>query len=89
VAGRTSLLIEQAGMKVEKAPDLGGWSVDGGSMCLGAQKAIGDARHGAEMFLTSVDGEKGTLKEIMTEGTPTAPPGRTTPTRSGAPASIG
>jgi ABC-type sugar transport system substrate-binding protein len=83
--------VEKAGLQVEKAPDFGGWSVDGGfklmedmltkhakidavfcendSMCLGAQKAIGDAHRSAEMFLTSVDGEKGTLKEIMTEGT--------------------
>jgi ribose transport system substrate-binding protein len=39
------------------------------SMCLGAQKAIGDAGRSGEMFLASVDGEKGTLKEIMVEGT--------------------
>jgi len=38
------------------------------SMCLGAQKAIGDAGRAEEMFLTSVDGEKGTLVEIMREG---------------------
>jgi ribose transport system substrate-binding protein len=83
--------VEKAGLTVEKAPDFGGWSVDGGfklmedmltkhakidavfcendSMCLGAQKAIGDAGRGSEMFLTSVDGEKGALKEIMTDGT--------------------
>jgi ribose transport system substrate-binding protein len=83
--------VEKAGLKVEKAPDFGGWSVDGGfklmedmltkhakinavfcendSMCLGAQKAIADAGRSGEMFLTSVDGEKGTLKEIMAEGT--------------------
>jgi ABC-type sugar transport system substrate-binding protein len=80
--------VEKAGMQVEKAPDFGGWSVDGGfklmedmltkhhvvfcendSMCLGAQKAIADAGRSDEMFLASVDGEKGTLKEIMTEGT--------------------
>lgn len=82
--------VEKAGLRVEKAPDFGGWSVDGGfklmedmltkhpkidavfcendSMCLGAQKAIADAGRSGEMFLTSVDGEKGTLKEIMTEG---------------------
>jgi ribose transport system substrate-binding protein len=84
-------VVEKAGMKVEKAPDFGGWSVDGGfklmegmltkipkidavfcendSMCLGAQKAIKDANRAGEMFLTSVDGEKAALKEIMTEGT--------------------
>jgi ABC-type sugar transport system substrate-binding protein len=83
--------VEKAGLKTEKAPDFGGWSVDGGfklmedmltknpqiaavfcendSMCLGAQKAIADAGRSGEMFLTSVDGEKGTLKEIMAEGT--------------------
>lgn len=83
--------VEAAGMTVVKAPDFGGWSVDGGftlmedmlaknpkidavfcendSMCLGAQKAISDAGRSGEMFLASVDGEKGTLKEIMVEGT--------------------
>jgi ABC-type sugar transport system substrate-binding protein len=39
------------------------------SMCEGAQKAIKDAGRAAEMFLASVDGQKGTLKEIMTAGT--------------------
>jgi ABC-type sugar transport system substrate-binding protein len=84
-------VVEPAGMTVVKAPDFGGWSVDGGftlmedmlaknakidavfcendSMCLGAQKAIADAGRSSEMFLASVDGEKGTLKEIMVEGT--------------------
>ena len=38
------------------------------SMCLGAQKAIGDAGLSDKIFITSVDGEKGTLKEIMREG---------------------
>lgn len=83
--------VEKAGIKIEKAPDFGGWSVDGGfklmedmltkhpqisavfcendSMCQGAQKAIKDAGRGGDIFLASVDGEKGTLKEIMTEGT--------------------
>jgi ribose transport system substrate-binding protein len=83
--------VEKAGLKVEKAPDFGGWSVDGGfklmedmltkfpdisavfcendSMCQGAQKAIKDAGRSDKIFLGSVDGEKGTLKEIMTEGT--------------------
>src|SRR5262245_9274224 len=83
--------VEKAGIKIEKAPDFGGWSVDGGfklmedmltkfpkisavfcendSMCQGAQKAIKDAGRSADIFLASVDGEKGTLKEIMTEGT--------------------
>jgi ABC-type sugar transport system substrate-binding protein len=83
--------VEKTEIKVEKAPDFGGWAVDGGfklmedmltknakidavfcendSMCQGAQKAINDAGRSGEMFLTSVDGEKGTLKEIMTDGT--------------------
>jgi ABC-type sugar transport system substrate-binding protein len=92
--GRTNgvlSVVEKTEIKVEKAPDFGGWAVDGGfklmedmltklpkidvvfcendSMCQGAQKAINDAGRSKEMFLTSVDGEKGTLKEIMTEGT--------------------
>jgi ribose transport system substrate-binding protein len=92
--GRTNgvlSVVEKSEMKVEKAPDFGGWAVDGGfklmedmltklpkidvvfcendSMCQGAQKAINDAGRSGEMFLTSVDGEKGTLKEILTEGT--------------------
>jgi len=83
--------VEKSGIKVEKAPDFGGWSVDGGfklmedmltkfadinavfcendSMCQGAQKAIKDAGRADRIFLASVDGEKGTLKEIMSEGT--------------------
>ncbi|MGF1627494.1 MAG: substrate-binding domain-containing protein [Alphaproteobacteria bacterium] len=39
------------------------------SMCLGAQNAIADSGRAGEMFLASVDGEKGTLLEIMREGT--------------------
>jgi len=83
--------VEKNGLKVEKAPDFGGWSVDGGfklmedmltkfpnisavfcendSMFQGAQKAIKDAGRSGDIFLASVDGEKGTLKEIMAEGT--------------------
>jgi ribose transport system substrate-binding protein len=38
------------------------------SMCEGAQKAIKDAGRSGEMFLASVDGQKGTLKEIMMTG---------------------
>ena len=38
-------------------------------MCQGAQKAIKDTRRSDQIFLASVDGEKGTLKEIMSEGT--------------------
>lgn len=84
-------VVEKSDIKVEKAPDFGGWSVDGGfklmedmltkfpdinavfcendSMCQGAQKAIKDAGRSDKIFLASVDGEKGTLKEIMSEGT--------------------
>ena len=38
------------------------------SMCLGAQKAIADAGRSGDIFITSVDGEKGALDEIMKEG---------------------
>jgi ribose transport system substrate-binding protein len=84
-------VVEKSDITVEKAPDFGGWSVDGGfklmedmltkfpdinavfcendSMCQGAQKAIKDAGRSDKIFLASVDGEKGTLKEIMSEGT--------------------
>lgn len=37
------------------------------SMCLGAQKAIADAGKAEQIFIASVDGEMGTLKEIMRE----------------------
>jgi ribose transport system substrate-binding protein len=36
-------------------------------MCLGAQKAIGDAGKSKDIFIASVDGEMGTLKAIMTK----------------------
>ena len=84
-------VVEKSAITVEKAPDFGGWSVDGGfklmedmltklsdinavfcendSMCQGAQKAIKDAGRSDSIFLTSVDGEKGTLKEIMSDST--------------------
>ena len=104
-------VVEKTGIKVEKAPDFGGWSVDGGfkvmeemlaknadidavfcendSMCQGAQKAIKDAGRSDKIFLASVDGEKGTLKEIMTDGTQLCRNrARTIRTRSDAPASI-
>jgi len=38
------------------------------SMCLGAQKAIADAGLSGDIFITSVDGEKGALVEIMKDG---------------------
>jgi ribose transport system substrate-binding protein len=84
-------VVTKTDIKVEQAPDFGGWSVDGGfkqmdslltkfpkidavfcendSMCQGAQKAIKDAGRSKDIFLASVDGEKGTLKEIMSDGT--------------------
>jgi ABC-type sugar transport system substrate-binding protein len=84
-------VVQKTRIKVLKAPEFGGWSVDGGfrvmdsmltkhpaidavfcendSMCQGAQKAIGDAGRSKELFLASIDGEKGTLKEIMRAGT--------------------
>jgi ABC-type sugar transport system substrate-binding protein len=52
-----------------KYPKIDAVFCENDSMCLGAQKAIGDAGRSDEMFLGSVDGEKGTLKEIMVEGT--------------------
>lgn len=38
------------------------------STCLGAQKAIADAGRSEEMFLAASDAGKGTLKEMMTDG---------------------
>ena len=38
------------------------------SMCLGAQKAIADAGRSGDIFITSVDGEKGALAAIMKDG---------------------
>ena len=84
--------VEKAGIKVEKAPDFGGWSVDGGfklmedmltkhpedrrrssartTRCARARRRRSRTPAAATRFsLRSVDGEKGTLKEIMTEGT--------------------
>lgn len=80
-------VVEKSSIKVEKAPNFGGWSSDGGfklmegmlarfskinavfcendSMCLGAQKSIGDAGRSKEMFLVAVDGEKAALVNIM------------------------
>jgi ABC-type sugar transport system substrate-binding protein len=82
--------VQKSGIKVLKAPEFGGWSVDGGfkimedmltrhpkidavfcendSMCQGAQKAVNDSGRAKELFFTSIDGEKGTLKEILRSG---------------------
>lgn len=48
-----------------KHADLDAVFCENDSMCLGAQKAIADAGKGADIFITSVDGEKGALVEIM------------------------
>ena len=51
-----------------KNGDLNAVFCENDSMCLGAQKAIADAGKAEQIFITSVDGEMGTLKEIMREG---------------------
>ncbi|MDC9825361.1 substrate-binding domain-containing protein [Devosia sp. ZB163] len=48
--------------------DLKGVFCENDSMCLGAQKAISDAGLSDQIFITSVDGEKGALAEIMKAG---------------------
>jgi ABC-type sugar transport system substrate-binding protein len=53
---------------LSKNPDLNAVFCENDSMCLGAQKAIGDAGKSDQIFIASVDGEMGTLKEIMRDG---------------------
>ena len=53
---------------LSKNDDLNAVFCENDSMCLGAQKAIADAGKAEQIFITSVDGEMGTLKEIMREG---------------------
>ncbi len=53
---------------LSKHDDLDAVFCENDSMCLGAQKAIADAGKAEQMFIASVDGEMGTLKEIMREG---------------------
>jgi len=53
---------------LSKNDDLNAVFCENASMCLGAQKAIADAGKAEQIFITSVDGEMGTLKEIMREG---------------------
>ncbi len=53
---------------LSKNDDLNAVFCENDSMCLGAQKAIADAGKAEQIFITSVDGEMGTLKEIMRAG---------------------
>ena len=53
---------------LSKNDDLNAVFCENDSMCLGAQKAIADAGKAEQIFIASVDGEMGTLKEIMREG---------------------
>jgi ribose transport system substrate-binding protein len=48
-----------------KHPDLNAVFCENDSMCLGAGKAIADAKKSNDIFLASVDGEKGALKAIL------------------------
>jgi ribose transport system substrate-binding protein len=59
-----------------KNADLNAVFCENDSMCLGAQKAIADAGKADQIFIASVDGEMGTLKEIMREGSNYAVTGR-------------
>ena len=51
-----------------KNADINAVFCENDSMCLGAQKAIADANRSKEIFIASVDGEKGALAEIMKDG---------------------
>ena len=53
---------------LSKNDDLNAVFCENDLMCLGAQKAIADAGKAEQIFITSVDGEMGTLKEIMRAG---------------------
>ncbi len=53
---------------LSKNGDLDAVFCENDSMCLGAQKAITDAGKSDQIFIASVDGEMGTLKEIMKQG---------------------
>jgi ribose transport system substrate-binding protein len=48
-----------------KEKDINAVFCENDSMCLGAQKAIGDAGKSGDIFIASVDGEMGALAEIM------------------------
>lgn len=51
-----------------KFPDINAFFCENDDMCAGAQKAIRDANLTDKIFVASVDGAKGTLKEIMSDG---------------------
>lgn len=51
-----------------KETDIDAVFCENDSMCLGAQKAIADAGKSGDIFIASVDGEMGTLLEIMKPG---------------------
>jgi ribose transport system substrate-binding protein len=51
-----------------KEKDISAVFCENDSMCLGAQKAIADSGRAKEIFIASVDGEAGALKEISREG---------------------
>lgn len=53
---------------LSKNDDLSAVFCENDSMCLGAQKAIADAGKADKIFIASVDGEMGTLKEILRDG---------------------
>jgi ribose transport system substrate-binding protein len=53
---------------LSKNDDLNAVFCENDSMCLGAEKAIGDAGKADKIFIASVDGEMGTLKEILRVG---------------------
>ena len=51
-----------------KLPNINAFFCENDDMCAGAQKAIKDAGLSDKVFVASVDGAKGTIKEIMTPG---------------------
>jgi ABC-type sugar transport system substrate-binding protein len=53
---------------LSKNDDLDAVFCENDSMCLGAQKAIADGGKSGQIFIASVDGEMGTLKEILRDG---------------------
>jgi ABC-type sugar transport system substrate-binding protein len=51
-----------------KYPNIDAFFCENDDMCAGAQKAIKDANLSDKIFVASVDGAKGTVKEIMSSG---------------------